>query len=159
MDDYDKFHTVRGYQLLGQDKNHLTPGMEDYLEMIYRYSLTENYIRINILSELLNVAAPSASKMVQKLSRLGLIEYKPYGIILLTENGVKIGRFLFERHNIIQTFLQNIGVDESLLLTETELIEHNVSASTLREIEILNSFMVANPDFLNKLSEYKNTIK
>lgn len=84
MEETSKFHTVRGYQLLMQNKNLLTSSMEDYLEMIYRNSLTEGYVRINTISELLNVAAPSATKMVQKLSKLGLLQYKKYGIILLT---------------------------------------------------------------------------
>ena len=61
------FHTVRGYQLLEQNKRLLTSAMEDYLEMICRNSLQDGYIRINKLAELLNVKASSASKMVQKL--------------------------------------------------------------------------------------------
>jgi Mn-dependent DtxR family transcriptional regulator len=40
------------------------------------------------LPELLNVAAPSATKMVQKIIKLGLLNYKKYGIISLTENGI-----------------------------------------------------------------------
>ena len=66
------FHTVRGYQLLEQKKRTLTPAMEDYLEMIYRSSLKDGYIRISTLSALLNVRAPSATKMVQKLTALDL---------------------------------------------------------------------------------------
>lgn len=51
----DRFHTVRGYELQRHNKNFLTPALEDYLEMIYRNSLNEDYIRINILAQLLNV--------------------------------------------------------------------------------------------------------
>jgi len=31
-----EFHTVRGYQLIEQEKKLLTSAMEDYLEMIFR---------------------------------------------------------------------------------------------------------------------------
>jgi len=55
MNNHNGFHTVRGYQLLNQENKLLTPGMEDYLEMIYRNIQTEGYMRINILSRLLNV--------------------------------------------------------------------------------------------------------
>ena len=129
MEELSKFHTVRGYQLLMQNKNLLTSSMEDYLEMIYRNSLKEGYMRINTISELLNVAAPSATKMVQKLSKLGLLQYKKYGIIFLTDNGRELGKFLLERHNIIESFLKNLGADEDVLL-ETELVEHSISAGT-----------------------------
>lgn len=147
----EQFHTVRGYQLLEQNKKLLTSSMEDYLEMIYRHSLTEGYMRINTLSELLNVRAPSASKMVQKLTKLGLLDYKKYGIIILTETGKEIGSFLLLRHNIIETFLKNLGVTENLLV-ETELIEHTISANTLKKIDILNKFININPQMAQ---EYK----
>jgi Mn-dependent DtxR family transcriptional regulator len=127
--------------------------MEDYLEMIYRNSLVEGYMRINTLAELLNVAASSATKMVQKLNILGLIDYKKYGIIFLTEDGKELGKYLLERHNIIELFLKNLGVEEDLL-TETELIEHNVSASTLQKISTFNRFLKDNPDIVIKYKQF-----
>lgn len=151
-----KFHTVRGYQLLSQNKNLLTSAMEDYLEMIYRNSLVEGYMRVNTLSDLLNVAAPSATKMVQKLSKLGLLDYKKYGIIFLTENGREIGRFLLDRHNTIQQFLRNLGVSDDILI-ETELIEHYVSVTTLNKIGLFNKFLQNNPEVSKKLSEFVNS--
>ena len=153
MDEVSKFHTVRGYQLLEQNKKLLTSAMEDYLEMIYRNSLVIGYMRINTLSELLNVAASSATKMVQKLSALGLIDYKKYGIIFLTEDGKEVGRFLLQRHNVIELFLKNLGVNEDILV-ETELIEHNISGSTLQKINIFNKFLELNPDVLKKYEQF-----
>lgn len=156
MEEISKFHTVRGYQLLSQNKNLLTSAMEDYLEMIYRNSLVEGYMRINTLSDLLNVAAPSATKMVQKLSKLGLLDYKKYGIIFLTENGREIGRFLLDRHNTIQQFLRNLGVSDDILI-ETELIEHYVSVTTLNKIGLFNKFLQNNTEVSKKLSEFVNS--
>jgi Mn-dependent DtxR family transcriptional regulator len=127
--------------------------MEDYLEMIYRNSLVEGYMRINTLSELLNVAAPSASKMVQKLNKLGLIDYKKYGIIFLTDNGREIGGYLLQRHNILELFLKSLGVDENVLL-ETELIEHNISATTLQKTNLFNKFLEQNPDIIKKYQQF-----
>ena len=53
----------------------LTPAMEDYLEMVFRSSEEQGYLRLNELAESLNVRASSASKMVQKLGEYGLIKY------------------------------------------------------------------------------------
>jgi DtxR family transcriptional regulator, Mn-dependent transcriptional regulator len=153
MEQISKFHTVRGYQLLEQNKKLLTSAMEDYLEMIYRNSLIEGYMRINMLSELLNVAASSATKMVQKLNKLDLLNYKKYGIIFLTENGREIGKFLLQRHNIIDIFLKNLGVKDDTLI-ETELIEHDVSVSTLQQINIFNKFLEQNPDITQKYEQF-----
>ena len=152
MDELEKFHTVRGYQLLEQNKKLLTSAMEDYLEMIYRNSLVGGYMRINTLSELLNVQAPSATKMVQRLSSIGLLDYKKYGIIFLTENGREIGEFLLKRHSIVDSFLRNLGVEENILL-ETELIEHSISAGTLEKIDFLNKVFDTCPELHKKLKE------
>lgn len=154
MEESEKFHTVRGYQIMEKNKKSLTPAMEDYLEMIYRNSLGEGYMRINTLSELLNVQAPSATKMVQKLAALGLLNYKRYGIIFMTINGREIGKFLLERHNILEMFLRYLGVGESIL-TETELIEHNITVGTLSKIDCLNHFFATYPGFLQSFEEFR----
>lgn len=153
MEETSKFHTVRGYQLLEQNKKLLTPSMEDYLEMIYRNSLLEGCIRINTLSALLNVAAPSVTKMMQKLNKLGLIDYKKYGLIDMTENGKEIGKYLLERHSIIELFLKNLGVTENLLV-ETELIEHNISATTLHKINVFNKFLRDKPEIAKQYEQF-----
>lgn len=154
MEKPEKFHTVRGYQLLEQDKKLLTSAMEDYLEMIYRNNLVEKYMRINTLSELLNVNPSSATKMVQKLSTLGLVNYKKYGIIFLTERGEEIGKFLLYRHETIESFLKYLGSNENVLL-ETELLEHNVTNDTLANLNLLNEFFHCNTDIFNKFNEFK----
>ncbi len=148
-----EFHTVRGYQILEQNKKLLTPAMEDYLEMIYRYSLKVGYIRINKLAENLNVKASSATRMVQKLGQLGLLKYERYGAITLTEKGEKMGKFLLDRHNVIETFLKNIGSENNL--HETELIEHNISLKTLNNIDLLNRFLKKHPEIIKWFEEYK----
>ena len=150
------FHTVRGYQLLEQKKKTLTPAMEDYLEMIHRASLKDGYIRITNLSALLNVRAPSATKMVQKLTGLELLHYKKYGIIFLTESGKEIGQFLLERHNTVEEFLKFLGVGENLLV-ETELIEHNISLHTLQLLAFFNQFLAENPYVREQFYHFKKT--
>ena len=157
MEEMSQFHTARGYQLLEKNKKLLTSSMEDYLEMIYRNSLTYGYMRINTLSELLNVAAPSATRMVQKLTQLGLLDYKKYGIIFMTESGIELGKFLLHRHEIIETFLINLGVNENALL-ETELMEHNVSLTTLHKIDTLNKFLQINPDISLRYKQFLSDI-
>lgn len=154
MDNNHSFHTVRGYEILEKEKNSLTHSMEDYLEMIYRCYLEEGYARTNNLSELLNVKASSATKMVQKLTKLGFVNYEKYGIIQLTEKGTKVGGFLLNRHIIIEEFLNIIGVEKDILIN-VELIEHNITSNALKKIETLNSFFNSNPNILEKFIQYQ----
>jgi DtxR family Mn-dependent transcriptional regulator len=154
----NKFHTVRGYQMLEQNKKLLTSAMEDYLEMIYRNSLKEGFIRTNKLAQYLHVKASSATRMIQKLAQLRLIQYEKYGIIKLTEKGREIGEFLLKRHTIVETFLKKLGVTENIL-NETELIEHNISPKTLEYIDLLNRFLKKHPEIMVWFNEFKELHK
>ena len=140
-----------------QSKRHLTSAMEDYLEMIYRYSMEEGYIRIGQLAGLLNVRAPSASKMVQRLSELGLLKFRKYGIIMLNDNGKEIGRYLLERHRLLENFLRLLGCEENLLEL-TELMEHVVNQELLRNIQVLNDFFLEHEEVMDKYNEYRRNI-
>jgi len=150
-----EFYTFRGYQMLKQNKRLLTPSMEDYLEMIYRNFQNEGYVRIQQLAEQLNVQAPSATRNVQKLAKAGLVDYEKYGIIKLTQKGVEIGRFLLERHMLIENFLKKLGVTDTLL-RDTEMIEHQISMDTLEKIRSFNQFLEDNPDILERFKKYKD---
>lgn len=147
----DEFYTFREY--MKKEDNMLTASMEDYLEMICRLCDNATYTRINELAAALNVQPPSATKMVQKLSELNLIDYKKYGIITLTEKGHQIGRALLKRHDIIEKFLRLLDITDELL-EETEKIEHTISNHTLKKLDKLISFFDNHPEIKNMLKEY-----
>lgn len=151
----EEFYTVRGYQLLEQNKKIITSAMEDYLEMIYRYNLQNGFIRINKLAQLLNVRASSTTKMIQKLGSLGLLKYEKYGVIILSDKGKDIGKFLLERHNIINEFLELLGSGEDHVLVQTELLEHNLTTNTVQNLDNLNSFLRDHPEIYEQYKEYK----
>lgn len=145
-----EFHTVRGYEMLSGDLRPLTSAMEDYLEMIYRSCVSEGFIRVNKLAELLNVQASSATKMVRKLADAGYVNYERYGIVRLTGKGAEAGSFLLDRHQTIETFLKILGVKNNVL-RQTELIEHNISCETLEKIRKLNAFLEEEPGLREKI--------
>ncbi|HQA60975.1 MAG: iron dependent repressor, metal binding and dimerization domain protein [Tepidanaerobacteraceae bacterium] len=153
MENNAGFYTYRGYELLRQEKLRLSPSMEDYLEMIYRTCKKQGYIRMTSLAQQLNVQASSATKTVQKLAEMKLLAYEKYGIIQLTEEGRKIGEFLLKRHRIVETFLKNIGVKENLL-RQTEMIEHHLTADTVRSIDMLNKFFKEYPEIHKQFLQF-----
>ncbi|MDR5587791.1 MULTISPECIES: iron dependent repressor, metal binding and dimerization domain protein [Clostridium] len=154
----ENFHTVRGYENINSTRKLLTPAMEDYLEMIYRCSLEESSIRLNKIAQMLNVRDSSASKMMKKLGDLALINYEKYGVIELTENGITLGKYLLDRHIIIEKFLKYLGGKDEVLI-ETELIEHVISSETVENIKMLNMFFEDNKDVLDKYNKFKKCNK
>ncbi len=152
------FHTARGYENINLARKLLTPSMEDYLEMIYRCSMEEKVVRLNKIAQMLNVRDSSASKMMKKFGELSLIKYERYGVIILTEEGMNIGRYLLERHNIVKKFLEYLECKQDIL-EETELIEHIISSETIKNIDMLNMFFAENGDVLERYRNFKRINK
>lgn len=153
----NEFFTARGYEQKSYDEKLLTASMEDYLEMIYRCTISgEEYVRLNKLADLLNVRDSSASKMMQKLGTLGLVNYEKYGLITLTKLGSEIGEALLKRHTTIENFLKLLTSDEDVLV-ETELIEHIISNNTVENLNLLVKFIESNPDIAIKFNSFKET--
>ena len=151
----DEFLTVRGYEQRLYGDKLLTGTMEDYVEMIYRYTVEgEEYIRLNKLADLLNVRDSSASKMMQKLGSIGFIDYEKYGIIKLTQLGKEVGQYLLSRHNTIEVFLKFI-CDSDDVLIETELIEHILGNETVENIKIFNEFIENNRNFKVEYKKFR----
>ncbi len=138
------FKTFSEY--MKKEDNSLTASMEDYLEMIFRLSQSTGFVRIHELSEALSVQPPSATRMVQKLSELGLIKYERYGYIMLEDDGASLGGLLLKRHNTIEALLKILGVAPRDILSETEKAEHTLSGETVRLIEAFIGFIRENPD-------------
>lgn len=151
-----EFYTARGYALLNQDDNILTPSMEDYLEMAYRLGKGKGYARTSDLAEALNVQPPSVSKMVQKLAEMGYFNYERYGVIEFTEQGRETGEFLLRRHETIEKFLTMIGVVNNIL-EDTEKIEHNISEETYNQITLFVQFIQNNQQWLKVYKERGHT--
>lgn len=132
MDKKEEFHTLKGYEL--SEDNEITSSMEDYLEMICRLLKTEEYVRISVLAEKLNVKPSSASKMVNNLKMLGLVTFEKYSYIKLTEKGAVIGEYLLYRHEVINEFLCLVNNSESEL-EQVEKIEHFLNKKTIDNLK------------------------
>ncbi|SMB81758.1 iron (metal) dependent repressor, DtxR family [Desulfonispora thiosulfatigenes DSM 11270] len=154
----EKFHTVRGYELLDQEEKMLTSGMEDYIEMIYRICLKEEFVKMGDLAKALNVTPSSANKMVNKLRRMELVKYEKYGVIEITEEGNILGEYFLHRHKTIEEFLFLLGIKNNVL-EETEKVEHSISKETLTKIKLFIDFMKQNSDFRTEFLKYLEKAK
>lgn len=142
----DGFYTFREY--MNRMDEALSASTQDYLEMIWRLSREKGFTRVSELSNALNVQPPAATRMVQKLAQMKLVKYERYGVLVLGEEGKRMGDFLLQRHDVIDRFLKILGVGDAQRLEATEKIEHTVDRETLRCISLFIEFAGENPRML-----------
>lgn len=131
----------------------LSPSLEDYLEEIYRFSISLDTVRVTDISKKLKVALPSVTKALYKLRDEGYINYKRYGEIRLTEKGKEFGHYLVTRNQLLQEFLALI-CSKCNFAAEAEAMEHYLSTATIDAIKILVEFMKSNPSWRQALNDF-----
>lgn len=113
-----------------------TKGREDYLEAIYILSSKKGLVRTKDIATFLSVKLPSVTEVIQKLVQDGLVEHTPYGDVILTNKGRKVGKSTWDKHQAIYLFLKDIlNVEEKEAFNEACLIEHSISESTIEKLE------------------------
>ena len=132
-----------------------TPSMEDHIEQIYLLIENKGYARVSDIAEALSVLPSSVTKMVQKLDKDGYLVYEKYRGLTLTPKGVKLGKRLVQRHELLEQFLRLIGVDENRIYQDVEGIEHHLSWNSIDRIADLVQLMEEQPDFIKKLEKMK----
>ena len=102
--------------------------IEDYLKTIYRLSQEEFPVSTSRLAETCGVKPASVTGMIKRLSSLGLVDYKKYYGVTLTESGRKIALEVLRHHRLIETYLMKaFGFEWDEVHEQAELLEHVIS--------------------------------
>lgn len=128
-----------------------TPTMEDYIEQIYNLIHFKGYARVSDIAEGLDVHPSSVTKMVQKLDKDGFLIYEKYRGLILTEHGHKIGKRLVFRHDLLEDFLEIIGVDADKIYDDVEGIEHHLSWTSIDRISDLVQYFTEDETRVSRL--------
>jgi len=131
----------------------LSPSMEDYLEEIYRFSLSNSIVRVSDIATRLDVTMPSVNNAIRNLHNDKYLIYQKYKELVLTEKGRRVGKFLVERNSILQRFLLTIK-SACDIGAEAEAMEHYLSLPTIRALESLVDFLENNQDCRQKFLQH-----
>lgn len=134
-----------------------TPSMEDYIELIYNLIASKGYARVSDIAEHLDVHPSSVTKMVQKLDRDNYLDYEKYRGFVLTSKGKKIGERLVYRHDLLEQFLELIGVDEDKIYDDVEGIEHHLSWNSIDRIGDLVQYFKRDETRIDELRKIQQT--
>lgn len=108
---------------------------EDYLETIMMLQEEKGYVRSVDIAARLNVTKPSVSFAMKRLRENGYISMDEENLITLTEQGEAIAHRIYQRHQVLTTFLTQIGVDPATAREDACKIEHDISEKTFEAIK------------------------
>lgn len=86
----------------------LTESLEDYLEEIYVLEKKTGSARVKDIAAALHVRYPSVTSALQSLTKRGLVNYEPYGLVTLTDEGKVEAVRVTQKHRLLKSFLINV---------------------------------------------------
>jgi Mn-dependent DtxR family transcriptional regulator len=109
------------------DKMGLFESGEDYLEAILMVSERKNEVHaIDVVNEL-GYSKPSVSIALKKLKEQEYITIDEFNHLHLTKKGLDIAKKIYERHKILTSILEKLGVDANNAEKDACKLEHDLS--------------------------------
>ncbi len=110
----------------------LSASLQSYVEGIYWISNSSKAARPKDIADRLNVGKSSVTGALQALAERGLVNYAPYGVITLTDEGLVVARELVRRHEVIRDFFVRVlSVDPDEAEAAAGMMEHVVTDTIL----------------------------
>uniref|UniRef100_A0A7C4LNL7 Transcriptional regulator MntR n=1 Tax=Schlesneria paludicola TaxID=360056 RepID=A0A7C4LNL7_9PLAN len=104
--------------------------VENYLKAALQIGLQQDspWVTTGQLSASLGVSPGSVTSMLKSLAESGLVDYRPYAGVCLTENGKALALRMLRRHRLIELFLaRTLDLTWDQVHEEAEHMEHAVS--------------------------------
>ena len=125
----------------------LSASLEDYLEAIYNLSASQRVARSKDIAQSLDVSRASVTSALRTLSEKGLVNYKPYGYITLTDKGHKLAARIAGRHDILKQFFEDVlGVDSNMAHQAACRAEHTMNPDITSRLTVLVDFLSQSAD-------------
>lgn len=142
----------------------MTLSEEDYIKAIYHIGKGENTtVSTNSVAEQMDTKPSSVTDMVKKLSEKGLVNYKPYKGVSLTEHGQKTALTLVRKHRLWEVFLvEKLDFSWDEVHEVAEQLEHIKSEKLTDSLDKLLGYPEVDPHgdpIPSKKGEFKKAIK
>ncbi|KAB1437839.1 metal-dependent transcriptional regulator [Candidatus Galacturonibacter soehngenii] len=108
---------------------------ENYLETILVLSKQLPVVRAVDISNELGFKKSSVSIAMKNLREKNHITVTDAGFIYLTDSGKEIADMIYERHQLLSSWLMQLGVDEEIALEDACKIEHVISKESFDAIK------------------------
>ena len=114
---------------------HVNESSENYLETILMLSKKLPVVRAVDIATELNFKKSSVSVAMKKLRESEHIIVSREGYITLTESGQAIADMIYERHTLLSSWLERLGVDPQVAADDACRMEHVISEESFNAIK------------------------
>ena len=137
----------------------LSASLEDYLEAIYHLTEGASVGRSKDIAEAIAVSRASVTGALKTLSEKGLVNYKPYGYVTLTETGQQVARRVVRRHEILTRFFEGLlGAEAATAQAAACRTEHTlgpeITARLMAFIEFVSESRDDGQDIVKQFQQY-----
>lgn len=108
---------------------------ENYLETILMLSKSRPVVRSVDIAAELGFKKSSVSVAMKNLREKNHITVTKEGYIYLTESGRQIAEMIYERHELLSSWLEHLGVDKKVATEDACRIEHVISQESFEAIK------------------------
>lgn len=108
---------------------------EDYLETILMLSKKLPVVRSIDIANEMEYKKSSVSIAMKNLREAEHIRVTKEGYIYLTDSGKEIAEMIYERHQILSSWLIKLGVDKKVAEEDACRIEHDISKESFNAIK------------------------
>lgn len=108
---------------------------ENYLETILILSKSRPVVRSVDIATELGFKKSSVSVAMKHLREDNHITVSPEGFIYLTESGKAIAEMIYERHELLTSWLESLGVDKEIASEDACRIEHVISPESFEALK------------------------
>jgi DtxR family Mn-dependent transcriptional regulator len=113
----------------------MTETVQDYLKAIWMLDRA-GAVSTSALAERLGVTAASATAMIKRLAKVGLVRHEPYHGVALTEAGTQAALEVIRHHRLLELYLmQALGLTWDEVHAEAERLEHHLSETLEARID------------------------
>ena len=112
----------------------LNESSENYLEMIM-LSKKLPVVRSVDIAENMGFKKSSVSVAMKHLRENDYITVTKPGFIYLTEKGQEVAEMIYERHELLTSWLIQLGVDEEIAAQDACRMEHDISKESFQAIK------------------------
>lgn len=142
----------------------MTLSEEDYIKAIYHLSKGESAtVSTNAIAEQMETKPSSVTDMVRKLSEKGLINYRKYKGVSLTEIGIKTALTLVRKHRLWEVFLvEKLDFSWDEVHDVAEQLEHIKSEKLVDRLDKHLGYPEVDPHgdpIPSKSGEFKKSVK